>query len=280
MMLTTLLLFNCGTLFSLILILWMGLCCPYLTRRDIFFSITVPPDFPESPEGVAAYRGYRRSMLIHTGIALLFLILGNVGFLLSKNQEKGFFIFLVGSSFLSIAWQIGAMLSAFLRARRSVLPHSAPPSTIREASLAKEPAKHNTALSFFRLGPWVILGLTALYLQSNWDRIPERFPIHWGANGQADIWASRSFQGVFGTLIIGAISLLFVELVMFLCTIGMPRRGTAAKGSRSGELSWIVQATRWPVLGIEYFIALVALASIGINYLKASPDDKDTPLRV
>ena len=57
-------------------------------------------------------------------------------------------------------------------------------------------------------------------------------------------------------LIIGAITILFVELVMFLCTIGMPRRGMAAKGSRSGELSWIVQATRWMVLGIEYFISL------------------------
>jgi uncharacterized membrane protein len=259
-MLTTLLLFSGVSLFSLVLVLWMGVRCPYLTRRDIFFSVTVPPAFPESHEGLTAYRDYRRSMLIHTGIAILFLVLGNAGFLLWQNQEKGFLIFLVGSSVLSIAWQIGGMFSAFLRARRRVLPHSASPSTIREASLATEPAKQNTVLSLLRLGPWVILGLSALYLRSNWDRIPERFPIHWGANSQADGWASRSVQGVFGMLIIGAASLLFVELIMFLCTIGMPRRGTAAKGSRSGELSWIVQATRWLVLGIEYFVAVVFAA--------------------
>jgi uncharacterized membrane protein len=256
-MLTTLLFINCGPLFSLILVLWIGLRCPYLTRRDIFFAITVPPGFPESPEGVTAYRRYRRSMLIHTAIAVLFLILGNVGFLLSKNQEKEFLILLVGSSILPIAWQTGAMLSAFLKARRSVLPHAAAPSTVREALLAKQPAKRNTALWFFRLGPWAILGLSALYLESNWDRIPERFPIHWGATGQADGWGDRSFQGVFGMLVIGATCLLLLELIMFLCTIGMSRRGTAAKGSRSGDLSWMVLATRWLVLGTEYFIALL-----------------------
>ena len=114
MMLTTLLLFNCGPLFSLIVVLWMGLRCPYLTRRDIFFSITVPPNFPESLEGVAAYRGYRRSILIHTAVALLLLILGNVGFLLSKNQGKGYFIFLVGSSFRnrSRCYQVGLVRRA------------------------------------------------------------------------------------------------------------------------------------------------------------------------
>ncbi len=101
----------------------------------------------------------------------------------------------------------------------------------------------------------MILGLSALYLRSNWDRIPERFPIHWGMNGQANGWASRSFQGVFGMLVLGAITLSFVESIWFLCTIGMPRRGTAAKGSRSGGLAWLAQATRWLVLGIEYFIA-------------------------
>jgi uncharacterized membrane protein len=260
---TILLSFDCGTLFSLILALWVGLRCPYLTRRDIFFSITVSPDFPESPEGVAAYRGYRRSTWIHTGIALLLLILGNVGFLLSTNQEIESLIFLVGSSFLSAAWQIGAMHSAFLKARRSIFPYAVPPSTIRVASLVTEPTKHNTALSFLRLGPWVTLGMSALYLRSNWDRIPERFPIHWGANGQVDNWASRSFLGVFGMLIIGAVILLFMEVVMFLCTIGIPRRGTVVKGSRSSELSWIVQATRWPVLGIEYFIAIIIAVLAG-----------------
>ena len=101
----------------------------------------------------------------------------------------------------------------------------------------------------------MILGLSALYLRSNWDRIPERFPIHWGMNGQANGWASRSFQGVFGMLVLGAITLLFVESIWFLCTIGMPRRGTAAKGSRSGGLAWLAQAMGWLVLGIEYFIA-------------------------
>jgi hypothetical protein len=60
---------------------------------------------------------------------------------------------------------------------------------------------------------------------------------------------------VFGILILGAITLVFLESIWFLCTIGMLRRGTAAKGSRGGELAWLAQAMGWLVLGSEYFIA-------------------------
>lgn len=256
-MAATLLLFNAGILFSLILVLWVGLRAPSLTRREIFFAVTVSADFPQSPEALDAYRGYRRWLWLHTGLALLLLVLGNVGFLLSNNPELGFLIFLVGSSLLSTTWQVGAMLWAFQHARRRVLPHAVPPSSIREASLVPSPAPRNPALSLLRLGPWLLLGLSALYLQSNWDKIPERFPIHWGLQGNADGWAHRSVPGVFGMLLMGALVVGFLELVMFLMTIGMPRPGTAATGSRSGAIAWLLQAMRWFMLGIEYHQALL-----------------------
>ena len=55
------------------------------------------------------------------------------------------------------------------------------------------------------LGPFVILGIVAAHLAAIWDTIPTRFPIHWGFDGQPNGWSTRSFAGVFGPLLLGAV---------------------------------------------------------------------------
>jgi uncharacterized membrane protein len=49
---------------------------------------------------------------------------------------------------------------------------------------------------------FLVLGGVALYLGENWNRIPKRFPIHWGIDGQPNGWAERTPPGVFGPLIL------------------------------------------------------------------------------
>ena len=53
------------------------------------------------------------------------------------------------------------------------------------------------------LVPYVVLAACALYLSLHWNRIPQRYPVHWGAHGPNG-WSQRSFLGVFSPLIFAA----------------------------------------------------------------------------
>ena len=47
---------------------------PQLTRRDIFFSVTVAPEFRETPQARRILASYRRAIIIVTVIALVLVV--------------------------------------------------------------------------------------------------------------------------------------------------------------------------------------------------------------
>jgi uncharacterized membrane protein len=53
------------------------------------------------------------------------------------------------------------------------------------------------------LGPLGFLVFTAVALNRNWNRLPERFPVHWGISGP-DRWAATTPANVYGMLAAGA----------------------------------------------------------------------------
>lgn len=63
--------------------------------------------------------------------------------------------------------------------------------------------------------PFLILLAAGLYLNAHWADVPERFPIHWGIDGQPNGWSNKTFAGVYGVLILGAAvsgAMLFLNL--------------------------------------------------------------------
>ena len=60
-----------------------------------------------------------------------------------------------------------------------------------------------------------------------WSDIPQRWVIHWGAGGVPNGWATKSFSGVYGILLVGLAASVFVELVVTLAV-----RARAAKDPR------------------------------------------------
>jgi uncharacterized membrane protein len=54
------------------------------------------------------------------------------------------------------------------------------------------------------LPPFLALLVTAVYLHFHWNRLPERFPVHWGIDSAPNEWASRNWRGVYGPLLFGA----------------------------------------------------------------------------
>ena len=63
--------------------------------------------------------------------------------------------------------------------------------------------------------PFLWIVGAAIYLQAHWGLLPERFPVHWGANGQPNGWASRTFSGVYGPLLAALGMDAFCLLVAF-----------------------------------------------------------------
>jgi uncharacterized membrane protein len=95
---------------------------------------------------------------------------------------------------------------------------------------------------------------TAIWLHLHWGQIPEVFPIHWGANGQPNNWATRSFAGVYGPLLIGAVLCALMGFMAYamlrwsrLIRVG----GAAGEGERRFRV--VVVSI---IVAIEYFLAL------------------------
>jgi uncharacterized membrane protein len=56
-----------------------------------------------------------------------------------------------------------------------------------------------------------VLAGAAVVLALCWDRLPEVWAIHWGIGDRPDGWVRKSFLGVFGPLLFGAVLLALIE---------------------------------------------------------------------
>ena len=135
---------------------------PRLTRRDLYFAVTVALAFRDEPEGRSILGRYRAELIFFSALALAAFVAGSawlgVGFV-----STGTFL------------QLGASFIAFYRARQRVLPHAVPPTMIREAELHD----HNRIIPggwMTASGPFILLTACAGYLWIHGERIP-RLPI-------------------------------------------------------------------------------------------------------
>jgi uncharacterized membrane protein len=181
----------------------VGWKMPRLTRPSIFFSVTVRPDFRDTPEAAAIVRQYQRSFLAHTAIAYALAAGMGVGLLVLGATGAGVIVGVVALQIVPLLWQIIGLVTAFLRGRRETMPHAVSPSMIREASLAPRPQGqlYSRLTKVLLVAPILVVAATALYLWARRDAIPQRYPIHWGLNGQVDDWGTRSVGDVFGPLL-------------------------------------------------------------------------------
>jgi uncharacterized membrane protein len=152
---------------------------PYLTRRDIFFGVTVDPGFRDTP--VARRVARRYAFEVWALAAVICLLVAT-----STSPEL--------SAPVALTQTLGASV-AFAIARSTVLPHAAVPSAVREAEIAPPPSLPGGLLA--QAGPFLILLASAVYLGLHWDDIPGRFPTHWNLAGRPNGWTDKSVVGVF-----------------------------------------------------------------------------------
>jgi uncharacterized membrane protein len=187
---------------------------PLLTRRGIFFSATVDPGFPQSEDGHRLLRSYRLQAALWTIVAIA------LGLLLSSANPGAMLLLPV------LLLLVGSTFSYWLKFREVHQNFGRRAADIRYAELNPQPEAHTFSL-WLCAPPFVWLAGVAFYLQSHWYQLPERFPVHWGADGQPNGWATRSFQGVYGPLLLAA--LMDVFFLLFAKALLRISRNTAMR---------------------------------------------------
>ncbi|HEV3253939.1 MAG TPA: DUF5808 domain-containing protein [Candidatus Acidoferrales bacterium] len=214
---------------------------PTLTRRDIFFAVTVPADFRGSEEAKAILRRFRAALLVHSVVAVALTAAGFV--------FHHLWLLLAG-----VYWQCFGAFLAFLSGRRKVLPHAAAPSQVHEAVLApREPGPLGHRM--LQVGPFAIMTATCLYLYARWESLPVRFPVHWGIDGKPNRWASRSFLGVYGAMLTGFVICGGMALLAY--AILHWSRQVRATGAAAVNEDKFRNTQLGILLGAEYFIAVL-----------------------
>ena len=236
---------------SLVMVFVIGLwlvisyLIPRLTRPDVYFAVTVPPEFRDSAEGGSILKRYRVEVIV-VGVLALLIVLAGIRIADLKLQA----VVTLAGLFLQ---GVGIFL-AYYRARARVQPHAVAPAAIREAALVPRMA-HLPGGWPAQVPPFGLLAATAIWLHLHWSQIPEVFPIHWGADGQPNNWANRSFSGVYGPLLIGAaLCALMAFMAYALLRWSRPIRVSGAAGEGERRFRLVVVSI---LVATEYFLALV-----------------------
>ena len=112
--------------------------------------------------------------------------------------------------------------------------------------------------------PFIIIAACAVYLSMHWDQIPDRFPVHWGAHGP-NRWESRTFLGVYGSLIFAAglsTSLIGAGVLGYI----------GSRGQRAGETMLRVMVGVGCFLGLLFSgVALMAMGFPAAILVVAAP---------
>ncbi|HEY1732257.1 MAG TPA: DUF5808 domain-containing protein, partial [Terriglobales bacterium] len=184
---------------------------PLLTRRGIFFSATVDPEFPQSVDGRRLLHSYRLQAALWTVLAI-----GLAWLLAPAHPEYGATL----PVWLMVA---GIGFSYWLKFREVHDIYGSRHPEVRETSLS--PDTDEDGIHFWVvLPPFLAIAATALYLHAHWNQIPAQFPMHWGINGLPNRWASRDVIGVYGALLMAAVFNLLL-LVFAWALMRMSRKG-------------------------------------------------------
>jgi uncharacterized membrane protein len=171
---------------------------PLLTRRGIFFSATVDPEFPQSADGRRLLRSYRLQAALWTVLALA------LAMPLATTRPQ------FGARLPALLLVAGIGFSYWLKFREIHEHYGLRRPEVRETSLV--PAEENEGIRLWLvIPPFIAIATVAFYLNAHWSQIPDQFPVHWGVNGQPNRWANRDLAGVYGPLLMATmLNLLFL----------------------------------------------------------------------
>jgi len=247
-----------GALIVIVLLLAMLLhWLPTWRQRGLWFSVTVAPGFDATPEAQAALRSYRTAVWSLSLVAMGCVVAG-ARLAAPALPEVGVLCQAIGASV------------AFAVMRRRILPFGVRAFGVRSAAISTDheglPGGATSVIV-----PLGMLAATTLYLHANWLRLPERVPVHWGIDGTPNAWADRTWQAVYGPLILCAFISLFVLVIAEAIIHASPRArvaGTEAWTSRFRRANLILLVAG--VWGVSAMMSLFALAPLFTDFRRPS----------
>jgi hypothetical protein len=102
-----------------------------------------------------------------------------------------------------------------------------------------------------RLGPYALLALTGAWVALEWERMPARYPVHWGVGGP-DRWVDLSPRAVGIPLVLGA---------LLVAWLGWLRRFVLANSAPAPDPSRARRLVRAATAASQWTLALVFAAA-------------------
>ncbi len=216
---------------------------PLFTRRGIFFSATVDPDFPQSDDGRRLLRSYRLQAALWT------LLAGALAALLVP-QHPAYGVLL--PVFLLV---LGVAFSYCIKFRQVHAQYGVRRPEVRETSLSTA-QPDGKIVTWLTVIPFLTIAAVALYLHAHWNQLPAQFPVHWGPDGQPNRWSNRDFMGVYGPLLMAAFMNLF--LLVFAWALLLFSRKTTMRYVTVR----VLQAVMYPVTFTFCMVVLMPLLTL------------------
>jgi uncharacterized membrane protein len=231
---------------------------PQLTRRDIFFGITVSPGFRDGSVARSVSRRYAAEIWFLAFVAAA---------LVATSPMP------VVSGSMLLAQTLGAAV-AFAKARSAVRPYAAAPAAIREAEIGPRPGLPGGLVG--QLGPFLILFAAAVYVGLHWEDVPARFPTHWNLAGKPDGWTTKSVGGVFRGLSIGVVfcAMLWFTTYAVLHWSRLPRV-TGQEGEQSRRVRHVNLIATF---ASEYLVALLLAWTTVVSMFADAAGQRRLPL--
>jgi uncharacterized membrane protein len=230
---------------------------PLWRRSALWFGLTVAPEFADTAAARQVLRQYRVEMWILSLGSCLLLWAG-------IHADAGWMLALC-----PLLELLGAAI-AFARGRNRTRPFALQAAGTRSAPLVAASGRLPFGVPGI-LVPYAMLLAAALCLQANWQRLPRRFPIHWGLAGNPDRWAALSWQSVGAPLLAGLAVIALLHMLGYLIVTGSPRARVAGTADWSARFRLanlrLIVAMGWMLGALFAVLALNPLLAAGDTLL-------------
>ncbi len=170
----------CADALVLAVLLWM----PVMRKERAFFGVRVSREI-YAGEGRRILRRYWLSM------AAVFGALTAVGLITSYLRNN--FLYAAAAYALSLPFSF-VLYAGFAR---EVRPFRVPSDISRFAGSLKTRRLADYTIAGLEILIVLLMIAPPIILTYYYPALPERVPVHWGLNGQPDVWARKSFSTVF-----------------------------------------------------------------------------------
>ncbi|WMJ79861.1 DUF1648 domain-containing protein [Clostridium sp. MB40-C1] len=201
----------------LLILFFLGIYMPNLTRKEIFFGIRIPEDIIDTPEIIRFKRQYIKNYLLICGLLLL-VIVGAV--IYSKNE----IVFVIGI-FIYLFVEMMVYYNTHKKVKDFKSKHNWEEGK-REVLVVDTSFRSNKngkilVSSLWFLVPIAIIIANIIIGYKVYPDLPNKLPLHWNSQGIVDTWVQKSHKVIF-MLPVTEVGMLVVMYISYK-VIGMSK---------------------------------------------------------